>query len=92
MPRGLCNAPATFQTLMNNIFYDFIDDFLVVYMDYFLIFSKNEEDHMRHVDKVLQRLRQHNLFVSLKKCIFMSTDMEVLGLIVGNDDLEVDPN
>jgi hypothetical protein len=92
MPRGLCNAPATFQTLMNNIFYDFIDDFLVVYVDYLLIFSKNEEDHMRHVDKVLQRLRHHNLFVSLNKCIFMSTDMEVLGLVVGKDDLEVDPN
>jgi hypothetical protein len=42
MPMGLCNAPATFQTLMNNTFYDCIDDFLLVYMDDLLIFSKNE--------------------------------------------------
>lgn len=91
MPMGLCNAPATFQTLMNNIFYDCIDDFLVLYMDDLLIFSKNEEDHMMHVEEVLQRLRQHNLYVSPKKCVFMSTEMDFLGLIVGKDGLRVDP-
>jgi hypothetical protein len=88
MPMGLCNAPATFQTLMNNIFYD---DFLVVYMDDLLILSKNEEDHMRHVERVLQRLREHKLYVSPKKCVFMSTEMEFLGFIVGKDGLRVDP-
>jgi hypothetical protein len=91
MPMGLCNAPATFQTLMNNIFYDCIDDFLVVYMDDLLIFSKNEEDHMRHVEMVLQRLREHKLYVSPKKCVFMSTEIEFLGFIVGKDGLRVDP-
>jgi hypothetical protein len=77
--------------LMNNIFYDCIDDFLVVYMDDLLIFSKNEEDHMRHVEMVLQRLREHKLYVSPKKCVFMSTEMEFLGFIVGKDGLRVDP-
>jgi hypothetical protein len=91
MPMGLCNAPETFQTLMNNIFYDCIDEFLVVYMDDILIFSKNEEDHMGHVEKVLMRLRKNELYVSPKKCVFMSTEMEFLGFIVGKDDLRVDP-
>jgi Reverse transcriptase (RNA-dependent DNA polymerase) len=91
MPMGLCNAPATFQTLMNNILYDFIDEFLVVYMDDLLIFSNNEEDHMRHVEKVLMRLKKHELYVSPKKCLFMSTEMEFLGFIVGKNGLLVDP-
>jgi Reverse transcriptase (RNA-dependent DNA polymerase) len=56
-PMGLCNAPETFQTLMNDIFCDCIDDFLVVYMYDLLIFSKNKDDHIRHVEKVLARLK-----------------------------------
>jgi Reverse transcriptase (RNA-dependent DNA polymerase) len=71
--------------------YDCIDEFLVVYMDDLLIFSKNEEDHMRYVEKVLMRLRQNELYVSPKKCVFMGTEMEFLGFIVGNDGLRVDP-
>jgi hypothetical protein len=60
-------------------------------MDDLLIFSKNEEDHMRHVEKVLMRLRKHELYVSPKKCVFMGTEMEFLGFIVGKDGLRVDP-
>jgi hypothetical protein len=75
MPMELCNATETFQTLMNNLFCDCIDDFLVVYMDDLFIFSKNKEDHMRHVEKVLQRLRQDNLFVSPKQFVFVRTEM-----------------
>ena len=90
-PMGLCNAPATFQTLMNNIFYDCIDEFLVVYMDDLLIFSKNEEDHLRHVEEVLKRLRDHELYVSPKKCMLMRKLKEFLDFIVGEDGLRVDP-
>ena len=56
MPMGACNAPATFQSLMNDIFHDCIDDFLCVYIDDLLIFSKDEESHMRHLEIVLSRL------------------------------------
>jgi Reverse transcriptase (RNA-dependent DNA polymerase) len=91
MPMGLCNATATFQTLKNNIFYDCIDEFLVVYTDDLLIFSKNEEDLRRYVEKVLTRLRKHKLYFSQKKCVFMGTEMEFLGFIVGKNGLRVHP-
>jgi Reverse transcriptase (RNA-dependent DNA polymerase) len=91
MPMGLCNGPETFQTLMNEIFYDCIDEFLVVYMDDLLVFSKNEEDHLKHLNTVLSRLKEHELYVSTKKCAFMSTEMEFLGFIVGREGLRMDP-
>ncbi len=61
MPMGLCNAPGTFQSLMNSIFSDYIDDFMVIYMDDLLGYSKSVEDHMSHVRQVLQRLRENHL-------------------------------
>jgi Reverse transcriptase (RNA-dependent DNA polymerase)/RNase H-like domain found in reverse transcriptase len=91
MPMGLCNAPATFQTLMNEIFYDCIDEVLVVYMDDLQVFSKNEEDHLKHLNTVLRRLKEHELYVSTNKCVFMSTEMEFLSYIVGGEGLRMDP-
>ncbi len=79
MPMGLCNAPATFQSLMNRIFYDFLDDFLVVYMDDLLIFSKGEQSHLRHIELVLSRLKDNELFVSPKKCEFLKDENRVSG-------------
>ena len=66
MPMGLCNAPATFQSLMNRIFYDCIDFFIVIYMDDILIFSKDEESHYKHLKIVLERLEENKLYVSPK--------------------------
>ena len=91
MPMGLCNAPATFQSLMNRIFYDCVDMFMVVYMDDLLIFSKDEESHLKHLEIVLSRLKENNLYVSPKKCEFMKTEIKFLGLIVGRNGLEVNP-
>lgn len=91
MPMGLCNAPATFQSLMNQIFYDCVDVFMVVYMDDLLIFSKDEKSHLEHLDIVLSRLKDHQLYVSPKKCEFMKTEISFLGLIVGQKGLRVDP-
>lgn len=92
MPMGLCNAPATFQSLMNRIFYDCVDVFLVVYMDDLLIFSKDEESHMKHLEIVLSRLREHKLYVSPKKCEFMKIEIDFLGLIVGKNGIRVNPS
>src|SRR5579862_8877720 len=61
MPFGLTNAPATFQSLMNDIFRDMLDICVIVYLDDILVFSKNDEDHEKHVRQVLQRLRENKL-------------------------------
>lgn len=61
MPMELCNAPVTFQSLTNRIFYDCVDVFLVVYMDDLLIFSKDEESHIKLLNIVLSRLRENKL-------------------------------
>ena len=72
LPFGLTNAPATFMTMMNDIFFEFLDVFVVVYLDDILIFSKTEEEHILHVRAVLDCLRKHQLYGKLKKCEFLS--------------------
>lgn len=88
---GLCHAPATFQTLMNSIFRDVIDDFMVVYLDDLLIFSKTAEEHEAHVYLVLNRLRENQLYVSPKKCSFFQPEVKFLGLLDGRNGIRVDP-
>jgi hypothetical protein len=65
MPFGLTNAPAIFQHLMNDIFHEFLDDFVVCYLDDILIFSKNCEENEQHVRLVLQKLRDADLYIKL---------------------------
>jgi len=91
MPMRACNAPATFQSLMNDIFHDCIDDFLCVYIDDLLVFSKDEQSHMRHLEIVLSRLKEHELYASPKKCEFFKEEMDFLGLVIGKDGIKVNP-
>lgn len=63
MPMGLCNAPATFQTLMDWIFFDILDKFTVIYIDDILVYNSNEKDHGQHLDMGLSKLREQKLFV-----------------------------
>jgi hypothetical protein len=79
---GLTNAPATFQRLMNSIFSDILDGFVVIYLDDILIFSKNPSDHAAHVREVLSRLRKHRLFAKPEKCEFSVDSTEFLGFVV----------
>ncbi|MBW0551326.1 hypothetical protein O181_091041 [Austropuccinia psidii MF-1] len=67
MPFGLTNAPASFQNLVNDIFSDFLDVFVVVYLDDIMVFSSSEEEHVKHVTSVLQRLKENNLFAKASK-------------------------
>jgi hypothetical protein len=73
MPFGLTNARSTFQAVMNNVFREYLDDFVMVFTDNILIFSRTGEDHFRHVKLILKRLRQHKLFAKLSKCEFNRT-------------------
>jgi hypothetical protein len=70
MPFGLTNAPAVFQHLMNDIFREYMDEFVVVYLDDILIFSKDQETHDKHVQLVLATLREHGLYAKMGKCEF----------------------
>lgn len=89
MPMGLRNSPATFQTLMNEIFYDHIGNFIVIYLDDILIYSDNREDHFKHLRIVLERLKENQLYVGKSKCEIMTEETEFLGLKVGKDGIKI---
>jgi len=78
----LVNAAATFQTMMNTIIREFLDHRVVVYLDDILIYSENMEDHIKLVQKFLDRLEQLDLAVLLKKSVFHKEEVEFLGYIV----------
>ncbi|MBW0560857.1 hypothetical protein O181_100572 [Austropuccinia psidii MF-1] len=90
MPFGLTNAPASFQNLVNDIFADFLDIYVVVYLDVIIVFSSHEEEHVKHVASVLQRLRDNNMFAKASKCIFHASSVEYLGYVVSSDGLKMD--
>lgn len=79
MPFGLTNAPAIFQSMMNTIFSDILDVFVVVYLDDILVFSDSLVSHRSHVATVLSRLREHSLYAKLSKCSFDQDSVEFLG-------------
>jgi hypothetical protein len=70
MSFGLTNAPAYFMYLMNKIFMEYLDKFVVVFIDDILIYSKNEEEREEHLRLVLEKLREHELYAKFSKCEF----------------------
>jgi len=78
MPFGLVNAPAKFQTIINKSLSEFLDHRVVVYLDDILLYSENREDHIKLVQKVLDRLDQHDLVASLKKSVFHQEEVKFL--------------
>ena len=87
MPFGLCNAPATFQGLMNRILRQFIAKFVIVYLDDIVIYSETEEDHLRHIRQVFEVLRANELYARPSKCEFLVKKLEFCGHIVGNGEI-----
>jgi len=91
MPFGLKNAPATFQHFINDVLSDYLDKFVISYIDDILIYSNTLEEHHEHVKKVLKKLLENNLYVKLEKCEFDVTETAFLGYILSKDGLKVDP-
>jgi hypothetical protein len=70
MSFSLTNVPTFFMYMMNNVFMDYLDKFVVAFIDDILIYSQSEQEHADHLRKVLQRLREHQLYAKLSKCEF----------------------
>ena len=91
LPFGLTNGPATYQRYMNDVLFDYLDDFCTAYLDDIMIYSENELEHEEHVHKVLQRLREAGLQADIKKSEFSVKRTKYLGFIISTDGIEADP-
>jgi hypothetical protein len=86
------NAPAHFTYLMNSVFMPELYKFVVVFIDDILIYSKNEEEHAKHLQIVLTRLREHQLYVEFSKCSFWLEEIQFLGHVLSAKGIAVDPS
>ncbi|KAK8940812.1 hypothetical protein KSP39_PZI010806 [Platanthera zijinensis] len=91
MPFGLTNAPSVFMDLMNRMFRDFLDRFVIVFIDDILVYSQCEEDHFKHLHLVLETLRRNELYAKFSKCEFWLPSVAFLGHIVSGEGIAVDP-
>jgi len=88
---GLTNAPAAFMDLMNRVFGQFIDRFVIVFIDDILVYSRSREEHEQHLRMVLQTLRYHQLYGKFSKSEFWLESVAFLRHIVSRNGIEVDP-
>jgi hypothetical protein len=91
MSFGLTNAPAYFMNLMNKVFMEFLDKFVIVFIDDILIYSKFEEEHATHLKLVLETLREHQLYAKFSKCEFWLKEVGFLGHVLSAGGVLVDP-
>ena len=92
MPFGLTNAPAVFMDLMNRVLREYLDRFIIVFIDDILVYSPNVEEHTEHLTLVLQRLKEERLYTKFSKCKFWLTQIGFLGHVVSGDGISVDPD
>jgi hypothetical protein len=91
MSFGLTNAPVYFMNLMNKVFMEYLDRFVVVFIDDILVYSNNDSDHEEHLRMVLQKLRDNRLYARFSKCEFWIDEVPLLGHIISNGGISVDP-
>jgi hypothetical protein len=90
VPFGLINTPSTLMHLMNGVLRDFLDKFVIVFLDVILIYSKIEEEHEKHLRMTIQLLRENQLYAMLRKCTLYQIKILYLGHIV-SEGIVVDP-
>ena len=90
MPFGLCNAPGTFQSYINDSLREFLDDFVSAYLDNLLIFSDIYKEHIQHIQAVLAKLSTAGLQLDIDKCEFHVHETKYLGLIIGAEGIKID--
>jgi len=88
---GLTNAPAVYMEAMNRMLHEYLDDFVVVFLDDILIYSKSEEEHELHLSLVLDALRKNQFYGKLKKCAFWLSEVAFLGHVINQHGISVDP-
>jgi len=89
---GLTNAPATFQSLINNTLREYLDLFIIAYLDDVLIYTKgSQEEHQAQVKKVLEKLQEKELRLKISKCEFSKKEVSFLGSIVTTTGIRIDP-
>ncbi|HEX3418956.1 MAG TPA: RNase H-like domain-containing protein, partial [Stellaceae bacterium] len=89
---GLCNSPATFQTMMDSYFQDLINEgWIVIYMDDILLYANTREELREMTKRVLQRLKERDLFLKLEKCKFEQEEIDFLGMVISHNNVKMDP-
>lgn len=92
MPFGMTNALIIFMDLINRVFREFLDQFVIIFIDDILIYAQTEEEHGEHLRRVLQTLHEHQLYATYEKCGFWLREAHFLGHIVSEMEISVDPN
>jgi hypothetical protein len=89
---GLTNAPTYFMYLMNKVFMEYLNKFIVVFINDILIYSRSEEEHEEHIRLVLQKLREHKLYAKLNKCEFCMKQIAFLRHVISKGGVSMDPS
>jgi hypothetical protein len=92
MSFGLTNAPAYFMYLTNTVFMEYLDKFVVVFIDDILVYSKSEEEHEEHLRLALQKFWENRLYAKMSKCEFWIKQVAFLGHVISNGGISVDPS
>ena len=88
---GLCNAPASFQRAMDSVFAEYTWDFIFVYLDDIVVFSRTFDEHLSHLRKCLDLARTAGLKFKISKCFFAKNKLRYLGHVISDEGVQPDP-